>query len=534
MADYLVQDTELTGVANHIRAKGGTSELLVWPDGYEDAIDAIHTGGILQSKSVTPTESAQTVTPDTGYDGLSQVSIGAISKTYVGSDIPRKSSSDLTASGATVTVPSGYYASQASKSVASGSVTVNTPSVNSSGLVTATATVGAGYVAAATPSKTLQLTTQAAQTITPGTTNQTIAAGKYLTGTQTIAGDSNLVAANIAEGVSIFGVTGTHSGGGGGTDVEDSMVTRTISGTYENSRVTTIGTYAFQYCQGLSTVSFQKCTSIDNYAFQYCHGLSIVSFPVCTTIGNYTFNQCTRLTTASFPECTSIGDYAFYSCTSLITVSFPVCTTISSSAFYSCTRLTTASFPKCTHIGGNAFRGCASLTTVSFPECTSIGGSAFNRCTSLISASFPECTSIGDYAFGYCSSLTTVSFPVCTHIGGNAFRGCARLTTASFPVCTSIGDYAFGYCSSLTTVSFPKCTTISSSAFYCCYILISLYLTGYSYVSLAHSNAFSSTPIGGYSSKTGQYGSIYVPASMLASYKTKTNWTYFSSRMVGV
>lgn len=54
---------------------------------------------------------------------------------------------------------------------------------------------------------------QAAQTITPGTADKTIAAGKYLSGKQTIKGDANLVAGNIAKGVSIFGVTGTHEGG---------------------------------------------------------------------------------------------------------------------------------------------------------------------------------------------------------------------------------------------------------------------------------------------------------------------------------
>lgn len=50
---------------------------------------------------------------------------------------------------------------------------------------------------------------QAAQTITPGTADQTIASGRYLAGVQTIKGDANLVAANIKSGVSIFGVTGT-------------------------------------------------------------------------------------------------------------------------------------------------------------------------------------------------------------------------------------------------------------------------------------------------------------------------------------
>lgn len=131
--------------------------------------------------------------------------------------IATKTSSNLTASGAAVTVPAGYYASQASKSV--GTATQATPSisVNSSGLITASATQTAGYVSAGTKSGTKQLTVQAAQTITPGTSDKTIASGRYLTGTQTIKGDSNLIPANIAEGVTIFGVTGTHSGGSGGS-----------------------------------------------------------------------------------------------------------------------------------------------------------------------------------------------------------------------------------------------------------------------------------------------------------------------------
>jgi hypothetical protein len=94
-------------------------------------------------------------------------------------------------------------------------VTQATPSieVDSSGLITATATQEAGYVGAGTKTGTKQLTTQAAKTITPTTSNQTIAAGTYCSGAQTIKGDANLKAKNIAEGVSIFGVTGSHSGG---------------------------------------------------------------------------------------------------------------------------------------------------------------------------------------------------------------------------------------------------------------------------------------------------------------------------------
>lgn len=53
------------------------------------------------------------------------------------------------------------------------------------------------------------VTKKAATTYTPGTSNQTIGANQYLSGAQTIKGDSNLVAGNIRSGVSIFGVTGT-------------------------------------------------------------------------------------------------------------------------------------------------------------------------------------------------------------------------------------------------------------------------------------------------------------------------------------
>lgn len=48
-------------------------------------------------------------------------------------------------------------------------------------------------------------------TYTPGTADQYINAEQYLSGSQKIAGDANLVAGNIAQGKSIFGVTGTYT-----------------------------------------------------------------------------------------------------------------------------------------------------------------------------------------------------------------------------------------------------------------------------------------------------------------------------------
>lgn len=73
------------------------------------------------------------------------------------------------------------------------------------------------------------INSKAATTYTPSTSNQTISSGVYLSGVQTIKGDSNLKASNIKTGVSIFGITGTYSGTGTTISLQQKSVTPTKS-----------------------------------------------------------------------------------------------------------------------------------------------------------------------------------------------------------------------------------------------------------------------------------------------------------------
>lgn len=161
--------------------------------------------------SVTPSASVQTLQTE-GYAMAHDVTVESIPGDYVGPDVTRRASSDLTNSGAAVTAPAGYYENAASKAVQSGSVAVPDTSITANPSISFTQNTGRlvasvsksenispsvseGYVTSGTAgtvsvsgSNSHDLPTQSGTTISPTESEQTVVpAYKWTTGEVKVA-----------------------------------------------------------------------------------------------------------------------------------------------------------------------------------------------------------------------------------------------------------------------------------------------------------------------------------------------------------
>ena len=211
--------------------------------------------------------------------------------------------------------------------------------------------------------------------------------------------------------------------------------------TYKNKEltVTSIGSYAFRGCSGLSSITIpNSVTSIGENAFYDCSGLSNITIPnSVTSIGDGTFCYCSGLSSITIPNSvTSIGSDTFWGCSGLSSITIP---------------------NSVTSIDSNAFRGCSGLSSITIPNSvTSIGIYAFSYCSGLSSITIPNSvTSIGDGTFCYCSRLSSINIPnTVTSIGGYAFDRCSGLSSITIPnSVTSIDNNAFHGCSGLKNVT---------------------------------------------------------------------------------
>ena len=221
-----------------------------------------------------------------------------------------------------------------------------------------------------------------------------------------------------------------------------------LPSTYEGKLISTIGSYAFRYCDSLTSIEIPNSViSIGDGSFVYCGSLTSVVIPnSVTSIGNEAFVNCSGLTSIEIPDSvTSIGDWAFAYCNSLTSIVIP---------------------NSVTSIGYEAFDYCESLTSIEVSEDNetycSINGNVYSKDAKTLLIFAPgkigefyvpdSVTSIGKYAFYNCDSLTSVVIGDSVNsIGGCAFSFCDSLTSVVIgKSVTSIGDWAFAYCDSLT------------------------------------------------------------------------------------
>lgn len=205
----------------------------------------------------------------------------------------------------------------------------------------------------------------------------------------------------------------------------------------------------------------------------------------------------------------NIRPYGLYSAKNLSAVSLANCKSIDQNAFAYCTNLSYIDLPECTFIGSSAFLYDINLEYISASKLKKISYCAFGSCSKLTIFNAPNLSFVSDYVFSDCRELSSISLPNCMSIMGGAFFHCYSLSCISLPLCNRIdGQYAFRYCSSL----------------------VSVILLSESVCILYRQTAFANTPISN-SSYLGYYGSIFVPASLVDSYKTASNWSYYSDRI---
>ncbi len=347
----------------------------------------------------------------------------------------------------------------------------------------------------------------------------------------------------------------------------DIVIPETVSYDGISYTVTSIGSYAFQYCSGLTSITIpNSVTSIEEGAFWYCTGLTSITIPnSVTTIGEKAFQSCTSLTSITIPNSVkTIWSQTFGGCTSLTSITIPnSVTNIMRFAFSGCTGLTSITIPSSVaFILEDAFKGCIGLTSIKVDEgntkfdsrdncnaiiettnnslfvgcqTTTIPNSvtsidyAFNGCTILTSITIPNSvTTIGDYAFSGCSGLTSITIPnSVTRIGDYAFRGCSGLTSITIPSSvTSIGYAAFYGCTGLTSINIPNSvTSIGSWAFGGC--------SGLTSITLNWDNPANCT-YGEYMlNRVPTSATLYVPVGTKALYENTEPWSQFENIVEG-
>ena len=329
--DSAVLDANLKTVADAIREKAGTSDSLVFPTGFAEAIAGIQAGGGSDEEWFN--------------DG----------DTHIWITLPEGRTSPMLGVGVngTVTVDWGDGSTPDVLTGTSEGTTKKTPVHNyarpGNYVITLTADGAIGLSGGSGGSRLLQISG--------------------------VTGDPAQVYRNAVRRIEC---------GSAVTRVSDYAFHRlqALSSIVIPESITSIGSNAFNGCYLLSSIDIPDgVTSIGESTFSGCRALSSIVIPNgVTSIGNSAFAYCESLASMIIPKgVVSIGSYAFDSCYSLLSIDIPdSVTSIGDSAFAYCESLASVVIPDgVTSISG-VFENCKAIASVIIPKSvTSIGAYTF-------------------------------------------------------------------------------------------------------------------------------------------------------------
>lgn len=277
---------------------------------------------------------------------------------------------------------------------------------------------------------------------------------------------------------------------------EDSITKSLIKHVYIPSYVNYIYGPVFEDMTNLECVVFA-----DGLYFEQC---------------DYIFNNCTSLEYVVFPDNIKTNNKFSVLNSGVKKVILPYgITTLPYGCFGDCVNLSDIIIPNSvTTIGENAFAR-AGLTKFIVPDSiTSIGDYAFSRSNIKELVISKNVTSLGKYIIMYCKNLEKITIEEgITTIGDYTFSNWQNLNQPIFEsitlpsTVTSIGKYAFQHLRYLYTIVLLSNSVCSLGDY-----------------------ALSGTKIE--ESLTSSYTAyIYVPDSLVDSYKTATNWSKYASKI---
>ena len=401
VVDSAVLDAGMKSVADAIRAKAGTTDLLAWPDGFKTAVDGIQTGG--------------------GGGSTSDVAMKDVN--FYDYDGTLVASYTLAEAQALTTLPDGPTHD---------GLTFQgwNWSLEKIHALTHPMNVGAMYITDDGATRLhIRIATVGRMTV-PLYIGQTVANGVSIdwgdgSTAETLAGTGN--------------VNTSHTYAEPGDYVismmpDDGCTLSFGNGSHSYCVMGSTGNNGKVYCNMLQEVYIGKnVTSISNNAFQTCSSLASITIPDgVTSIGDYAFQNCSSLASITIPDgVTSISSNAFQNCSSLASITIPDSViSIRSSVFQYCYSLASITIPDgVTSISSNAFQYCYVLSRIAIQDGVKyIDSAAFANCYSLVSITIPDSvTYINSSAFANCYGMRYYDFSACTDIPSllntNAFNG---------------------------------------------------------------------------------------------------------------